>query len=394
MIRRLNIFISHPSPLLTNHQPHGDGLAAWEFVSRLARRGHKVHVAALAYDITGPLPEELTIHPYRLHAPTAAIQRFEAIAKIRGIFNRLARDMRFDLIHQLNPVCSGLSAGLLRAGVPLVLGPFVPSWPNSRVARGGFIRRVWRSIFDHLNERANLAQQRTASLLLLSTSAAASALNVIESDGRARILSYGVDTQLYVPMSEEPPFNDLAILFLANLQAYKGIFVLLEAFDIVSAAIPQCLLYIAGDGPSAGEVQRRIATMAARDRIRMLGAIRRDRVADVMRSSTVYCLPSYSEPFGITALEAMACGKPLVGTDQGGLAHIVETPQGGRKVPVGDATALAEALMEILKSPDLARSMGRRNRLVAVERYEWERVIDHLEEAYGAVIGTPNEARA
>src|SRR5512135_3552830 len=133
-MRALNIFISHPSPFLTDHQPHGDGLAAWEFVSRLARRGHKVHVAAAAFDIKGDLPPNLAIHPYRLRAPLAAIRPLEAMVKIRAIFTRLARDARFDLIQQLNPVYPGLSAGLLRTGVPLVLGPFEPAWPGSETA--------------------------------------------------------------------------------------------------------------------------------------------------------------------------------------------------------------------------------------------------------------------
>jgi L-malate glycosyltransferase len=118
----------------------------------------------------------------------------------------------------------------------------------------------------------------------------------------------------------------------------------------------------------------------------MVGAVSRDRVAEVMRSCTVYCLPSHGEPFGLTALEAMACGKPVVATDAGGLAYVVDAPRGGSKVPVGDAGALARALTEILSSPSLAEAMGRHNRRVAVEQYDWERVIDRLEETYARVL--------
>jgi L-malate glycosyltransferase len=383
----LNIFISHPSPFLTDHLPHGDGLAAWEFVSRLARRGHKVHIAAAAYDINRGIPPNLAIHPYRLRAPLAAMRPLEAMVKIRTIFKRLARDAPFDLIQQLNPVYPGLSAGLLRMGVPLVLGPFVPAWPQSAKAPSGTIRRAWRWTFDRIVERANLAQERAAAALILSTQAASSALCEPERCGpRIFVIPYGVDTQRFVPAAEGSLSDSPSVLFLANLQAGKGIYTLLEAFETVAAAVPQCRLDIAGEGPEAGGVRGKIAAMPSRARIRMVGAVSRDRVAEVMRSCTVYCLPSHGEPFGLTALEAMACGKPVVATDAGGLAYVVDAPRGGSKVPVGDAGALARALTEILSSPSLAEAMGRHNRRVAVEQYDWERVIDRLEETYARVL--------
>lgn len=386
-MRALNIFISHPSPFLTDHQPHGDGLAAWEFVSRLAARGHKIHVAAAAFAIKGDLPRNLTIHPYRLRAPLAAIQPLEAMVKIRAIFKRLARGAPFDLIQQLNPVYPGLSAGLLRTGVPLVLGPFVPAWPGSDAAVSGGIRRGWRSAFDRIIERANLAQERAAATLILSTQAAASALREPERCGpRMFVLPYGVDTQRFVPALEGSLSDGPSVLFLANLYARKGIYTLLEAFETVAAAIPQCRLDIAGDGPEAAGVQRKIAAMPSQARIRLIGPVSRDRVADVMRSCAVFCVPSHGEPFGLTALEAMACGKPVVATDAGGLAYLVDAPRGGRKVPVGDPDALATALIEILREPGLAESMERHNRRFVVEHYDWERVIDRLETVYGGVL--------
>jgi glycosyltransferase involved in cell wall biosynthesis len=386
-MRALNIFISHPSPFLTDHQPHGDGLAAWEFVSRLSRRGHMVHVAAAAFDINGDLPPNLAIHPYRLRAPLAAMRPLEAMVKIRAIFRRLARGAPFDLIQQLNPVYPGLSAGLLRTGVPLVLGPFEPAWPGSKTAPGGSIRRGWRWAFDRIVERANLAQERAASALILTTQAGASALREPERSGaRMFVVPFGVDTQRFVPAPEGSLSDGPSVLFLANLYARKGIYTLLEAFETVAAAIPQCRLDIAGDGPEADVVRGKVAAMASRARVRMIGAVSRDRVAEVMRSCAVFCVPSQGEPFGLTALEAMACGKPVVATDAGGLAYLVDAPRGGRKVPVGDADALAAALIEILREPGLAESMGRYNRRFVVENYDWECVIDRLETVYSDVL--------
>jgi glycosyltransferase involved in cell wall biosynthesis len=90
----------------------------------------------------------------------------------------------------------------------------------------------------------------------------------------------------------------------------------------------------------------------------------------------------------MTALEAMACGKPVVATDTGGLSYLVP-PDGGRKVPPGDAEALADALYEVLADAELRRAMGSRNRAVVEERYAWPRVVDRLEDAYREAITAP-----
>jgi glycosyltransferase involved in cell wall biosynthesis len=110
-----------------------------------------------------------------------------------------------------------------------------------------------------------------------------------------------------------------------------------------------------------------------------------------MRRCGVYCLASYGEPFGMTALEAMACAKPVVATATSGLGYLVPD-EGGRKVPPRDPAALADALYEVLANAELRRAMGRHNREVVERRYAWARVVDRLEEAYEEAMRAPRQA--
>jgi len=161
----------------------------------------------------------------------------------------------------------------------------------------------------------------------------------------------------------------------------------------VSDECPSARLLIAGTGPEESEVRRRIQATPALSRVRLLGLLERDRVISVMQACAVYCLPSYGEPFGMSALEAMACGKPVVATDAGGLRHLVDD-EGGRRVSPGDSAALATALRDILSVPEVRRQMGRHNRHVIEERYAWPHVIGSLEDIYReAVESTPDERR-
>jgi glycosyltransferase involved in cell wall biosynthesis len=96
-------------------------------------------------------------------------------------------------------------------------------------------------------------------------------------------------------------------------------------------------------------------------------------------------MPSFGEPFGMSLLEAMSSGKPVVVTDAGGAGHLVDT-RGGRKVTPGDAPELARALGEILASPALQRQMGAHNRAAIEDVYSWDRVIARLEDVYRALV--------
>jgi len=395
--RTLSIFIIHPSDFLTNCQPHGDGLVAFEFINQLAQRGHNLHVAVASMDIRGKLPENVKLYPTGVKETChSSLGRIKYMLKVGQIFEQVYREYKIDLTHQLNPVHTGLSLALRETELPMVLGPFPAYWPHDIEARS-FKFAQPSSIFPFgkqlLMDVLCYQQQRQAKALLVSTPAAVNRLGkFIGNKTKIYNLPLGIDTALFSPASEEriQEKAELVILFLANLEYPKGIFTLLDAFEIVVAELPSCRLVIAGSGTKLQEVQQRIHTMSCQSQISLVGRVDRAHVAELMRQCSVYCLPSYGEPFGMSALEAMACGKPIVATNAGGLAHLV-SEQGGRKVPPRDAQALAEALSEILRSPELQTKMGQYNRDLVERVYSWRRVAEQLESIYYELIVTKQE---
>lgn len=392
---KYSIFIPHASDFLTNHRPHGDGLTAYGFISRLAERGHTLHVAAPEMDLQGELPANIKLYRIKTLTRSTIPHRLEYMFKSRRLFDRLRREAQIDVIHQLNPVNKGLSLAMVGCGLPVVLGVIVPSWPGDAedaAAKQPLLKRCAEAIRDWAKRRLLILQQSQASALLVATPAARADLHHSQRiEHKIVHLPLGVDTRRFYPgeqgLSEEP-----SILFLANLWRRKGIFTLLEAFAQLAEKVPNCRLTIAGGGGEREEVERRVAASPHRGRIEMLGPVERDRVPDLLRRCTVYCLPSYGEPFANSVLEALASGKPVVATNAGGIKEMIPDG-GGRKVPPRDAKALAEALIEVVSSPALQAEMGRINRQRIEQFYAWDRVIDRLEDVYDQVIAGQPQAQ-
>jgi glycosyltransferase involved in cell wall biosynthesis len=384
----MSIFVPHPSALLTDHRPHGDGLVAHGFIRALAARGHELHVAAEQVDMRGHFPPNVHIHVLGADSLPGPLARLEYMRRMRRLYLQLRQTAAFDVIHQLNPVHVGLTLSIADTSLPVVLGPYVPAWPRSSDSAETVVDRF----SQRLNALMRAAQQRRATTVLLSTPAAAAKLQREAGDGlHVREISHGIDERVWTPGNHGSHGQD--VLFLANVQRRKGIFVLLDAFERLSGDLPAASLVVAGTGSEGDEVRRRVERSSALRRVEIVGHVDRERVPDVMRACSVYCLPSFGEPFGMTALEAMACGKPVVATDAGGLRHLVDDA-GGRRVPTGDAAALATALRDVLVSPELQRQMGHHNRIVVEQRYAWARVIDRLEDVYREAIAAPRSLRA
>jgi L-malate glycosyltransferase len=376
-----SIYIAHPSGMLTDHVPNGDGLIAYGFISRLAARGYDLHVAVDQSAVRKAFPENVHLHPLNLRARNAALRLLELSVRTRLLFEKLRRKQHFALVLQMNPVFPGVSLGMLGSRTPIVVGTYVPRWGfESAGFQDGYNRPSEKSLASRARDAVVSLQQAHADALLLTSPAAGNRLPRLGLDSpKVFFVPHGIDAEAFAPA--EPPVTEKKILFLASVTERKGIFDLLKAFPRVLEVFPEARLTIAGPGDDIDRVKQHVSEMESRDKITFLGRMSREETAPVYRSHTLYCLPSYGEPWATTLLEAMASGLPIVSTSSGGTPYMVPA-SGGRLVAPGDVNALTAALLEVLGSPSLQKSMGEENRAAALERFAWDRVIDRLEEVY------------
>lgn len=383
----LNIFVAHPSRLLTDCRPNGDGLVAFGFLKHLAERGHRIHVAVERCDIEEPLPQNIVLHEIGNRNRTTS--RLAFMYRMRRLFERLRRTERFDLVHQMNPVFAGLSLALVGAHIPIVLGTYIAEWPKESASS---LPEILRRTAGQPVKRALVAlQQHYANALLLTTPAAAERVVGLASNvHKVFMLPNGVDVDRFEPSNRDD--DGLTIVSLCGLAHRKGAYVLLEAFKQVLDAVPQASLTIGGAAAAPELDAARLRLGHAAGRVNFVGPVSRDALPGLLRGGSVFCMPSYGEPYGMAALEAMSCGLPVVATDGGGLAHLVPE-QGGKKVPQGYPDALAAALITLLGDRDLRRSCGSYNRSIVLSKFAWPRVMERLEFIYAGILSTRSEVR-
>jgi glycosyltransferase involved in cell wall biosynthesis len=115
---------------------------------------------------------------------------------------------------------------------------------------------------------------------------------------------------------------------------------------------------------------------------------RQDHIEDILSMADVFLLPSELESFGLSALEAMASGVPVVGSDAGGLPEVVKHTETGFLLPVGDVEGMAARTLEILKDEEHQRCLGQAGRRRAAALFSADRIVTQYERYYEKVLGT------
>jgi len=165
----------------------------------------------------------------------------------------------------------------------------------------------------------------------------------------------------------------------SNFRAVKRVPWLVRAFHLALQGREARLLLV-GDGPEQGLARQAVGELGIGGKVLFLGE--RDALPELLAPADVFVLSSQQESFGLSALEAMACGTPVVATDSGGIDEVVEHGRTGLLAPLADQRGFAEHLAALLFDRDRAQSMGAAAREVAVARFRREAVVTRYVDLY------------
>ena len=187
--------------------------------------------------------------------------------------------------------------------------------------------------------------------------------------------------------TRHPEIGDKTIiLFFGRLNFKKGLDLLIEAYAVIARARDDVHLVLAGpDGGMQGQVEMWLREQGVRNRATFTGMLLAEDKAAVLSDSDIFVLSSYSENFGISVIEAMAYGLPVVISNNVNIWPEVKAGGSGKITPC-DAEEVARALFELLDDPGMARDMGKNGKNLVRERFSWPKIALMLEDVYSSLV--------
>ena len=342
----------------------------WETAGRLARMGHEVHLYGGEGTIRREIPDGVKI----LTFPYTDRERFPDLG---SRFRKFAERLTFG---------RNALATLLRNRYDVIYIRKPYEFPISLyVRRKTGAKVVYRSGGTEFYPGYGFLASRLDALLACSRYNAGQirAYCGLEPE----VLHNGVDTERFVPLPRSSGVirrlglsdGDVVVMSVGRLVGWKGFQYGIRA---VSRLDDRRVKYvIVGDGEFRRELEREAGELGMGDRVVFTGVVAAGEMPDYYSVADVVLFPTIGDDdaFPNTLCEAMACGKPVVGTRKGGIPEGIEEGKTGLVVEARDPGTIAAALDDILRDPERRESMGRRARERAVEQFSWDVIVKRLE---------------
>jgi glycogen(starch) synthase len=204
------------------------------------------------------------------------------------------------------------------------------------------------------------------------------------------VVPNGVDLDQWAP-GPSPREREPLVVFAGRLEYEKGVQVLLRTVPRLRRRVPGVQVVIAGGGTYEAELRALATKLRLSRAVRFAGRLDDAGLAELYRAAAVVAVPSLYEPFGLVALEAAACGAPLVVTETGGLAEFADGGRTACTVPADDVAQLADAVSGQLLDRETADKYATAAR-EAVETHCWTSVARRTAEIYAQVVARPDAA--
>jgi mannosylfructose-phosphate synthase len=415
--RRICMLSTHgyfdPVPQLGQTDTGGQVVYVLELAKALARIGVPVDIYTRWFDRERPQVDRVDgHHDVRVIRIPAGQWEFLPKEEIYGVLPELARTMvafirerglEYDLFHG-----HYVDAGIVTLDVARELDK--PAFFTAH-SLGAWKREQMSGDPDEMEKKFNFVHRIAEEQRIFRSVKAQSVTTPLQEEklrdlygfegANVVVIPPGVDVHHFTPpgSGERPDGVDLPeryVFCLSRIDTNKGHDMLLAAFDEVRRSVSDVRLLIGGGSPEPQERERGVLDMmrgiveerGMGERVRIIGYIPDDELVHYYRHAALFALPSLFEPFGMTALEAMACGTPVVASKFGGIKNVITPGRNGLLVDPQDPGAFARAMTALLEDDALARRYGDAGRETILTHYSWEAIADRHIEFYRRFMNT------
>lgn len=305
---------------------------------------------------------------------------------------RLLRGRRadFDLVHDNQCLGTGL-LGMLRDGWPVLATlhhPITVDRDLDLAHAGSRWRRMnLRRWYGFLGMQMEVAREIPRILTVSESSRG----DIVEQMGvpaeRLHVVPVGMNPDVFGPRPGISRVRGRLMTTASADMPLKGLEPLLEALAKVRAERDDAHLVVIGKPKPKSRIPALIDRLGLGDAVEFVKGVSTERIVELYAEAEVACVPSLYEGFSLPAVEAMACGVPVVGTNGGAVAEVIgRDGETGLIVPAGDVDALAQALLRALGDADLRARLGAAGRRRALDNFTWRRTAEATAEHYQALL--------
>lgn len=296
------------------------------------------------------------------------------------------RKGEFDLVHDNQCLGYGLLA-IEKEGLPVLATIHHPITVDRRLelehAEGWYRKFSLRRWYSFTNMQTRVARRMKRVVTVSENS-----FNDIVADHQVdpahmAIVPVGVDTELFRPLPHVAPIPGRLVTTASADVTMKGLRYLLEALAKLRTERPEAHLVVIGRRKEGGRSDETIRRLGLEDAVEFVSGVPEERIIELYAEAQLAVVPSLYEGFSLPAIEAMACGTPLVATSGGALPEVVgRDGETALVVPPGDSEALAAKLRWALDRPDLRRTVGAAGRQRVVDQWSWRHTAERTVEQY------------
>jgi N-acetyl-alpha-D-glucosaminyl L-malate synthase BshA len=359
----------------------GSGAVAAELGKQLARRGHTVHFVSYRLPFRlGDFHENIAFH----YVDMSSYSLFEYAPHDLALAAKMAevaRDHRLELFHVHYAIPHAITGFLAQQ----MLGDKAPRLITTLHGTDITLVGQDRSFF----EITRFGIERSNGVTAVSEFLRKMTVDEFQVTQPIEVIYNFVDLAEYCPTRAYKDVSAFAapgekiLVHVSNFRPVKRVLDVIRILEKVRHEVPAVLLLV-GDGPERTSAQALARRLGMQDHVRFLG--RQDSAQEILARGDVFLFPSELESFGLAALEAMACGVPVVGSDAGGLPELVRHAETGYLLPVGDIDGMAARTVELLKDAERRRAMGQAGRSRASSLFSADRIVSQYEQYYEKVL--------
>lgn len=359
----------------------GSGVVATELGKLLAERGHQVHF------ITSGMPFRLgAFHP-NIFYHEVEVNNYDVFKyppydlTLASRMAQVAKNEKLDLLHVHYAVPHALCAFLAKQMVGDQL-KIITTLHGTDITVLGYD--------PSLSDMIRFGIERSDLVTAVSKDLIRQTRELLHVETEIVPVYNFVDKRRYYPKDVRElkkvfaPNGEKLLMHISNFRPVKRVPDVVEVFAQVREQIPSRLIFI-GEGPELGVVRRMVAEKGLTSDVCFLG--KQEDVAEVLSLADVMLLPSEKESFGLVALEAMACGVPVVATVAGGLPEVVLDGVTGYLLPIGDVAGMAKKTIRLLQNEELYHDFSRNSIERSCETFCHDTIASQYEALYEQILG-------